>query len=222
MKPMHFVGHNELAEYHNAPTFQDFEHLKVAQKDDAQLKARIRHLRLLSRILAFAISLAVLVPITMTLVKFLTTKNTYRDVITTSTGETASRTAWAHNSKTWPTFVYFGVAVVSALLDFGTVISYMFGGVEQANAASHVASVFSWIIMVGNFVVWTVAAAMYRVEKNRNGKSNDLWGWTCSAGARAIQKEFAGEVDFSRYCTVQHLDVCEGEVEEESEAAVEA
>lgn len=178
-------------------------HSMIIMTKVQHLKSRIRHLRLLSRILAFAISLAVLIPITMTLVKFLTTKSTYRDVPTTSTGKTTSRTAWAHNSKTWPTFVYFGVAAISVLLNFGTVISYVFGGVEQANAASHVASVFSWVVMVGNFVVWTVAAAVYRAEKNRHGRSNDLWGWTCSAGAGAIQKEFAGEVDFSRYCTVQ-------------------
>ncbi|CAO2656354.1 Nn.00g051570.m01.CDS01 [Neocucurbitaria sp. VM-36] len=201
IKPMHLIEHNERKQYHNAPVFQDFEHLKVAQTDDVHLKARIRRLRLLSRVLAFVISVAVLVPITMTLAKFLSTKNTYRDV-TALTGEKISRTAWAHDSKTWPTFVYFGVAAISVLLNFGTVFSYMFG-VEQANAASHVASVFSWIIMVGNFVVWTVAASMYRLEKNRNGHSNDLWGWTCSAGARAIQKEFAGEVDFDQYCTVQ-------------------
>lgn len=57
--------------------------------------------------------------------------------------------------------------------------------------------------MLGNIVVWVVAAGVYRNEKDKGGKSNDLWGWTCSPGARAIQKEFAGEVDFNRYCNVQ-------------------
>lgn len=137
----------------------------------------------------------------MTLVKFYRTNTIYRNV-TTATGETASRTAWAHDSKTWPTLMYFGVAAISMLLNFGTVFSYKFG-VETANTASFVASLFSWVIMLGNLVVWSVAAGVYRAEKDKGGRSNDLWGWTCSAGARAIQKEFAGEVDFNQYCTVQ-------------------
>ena len=57
--------------------------------------------------------------------------------------------------------------------------------------------------MLGNLVVWSVAAAMYRNEKDKDGKNSDLWGWTCSAGAKAIQKEFVGEIDFDRFCDVQ-------------------
>lgn len=52
-------------------------------------------------------------------------------------------------------------------------------------------------------VVWAVAAGMYRAEKDKGGKSDDLWGWTCSPAASSIQKEFADEVDFDRYCNVQ-------------------
>lgn len=57
--------------------------------------------------------------------------------------------------------------------------------------------------MLGNLVVWVVAAAVYRNEKDKHGKSNDLWGWTCSPAAQLIQKDFAGEVDFNTYCSVQ-------------------
>lgn len=98
--------------------------------------------------------------------------------------------------------MYFAVAVVSVVLNFLTIFSYKFG-VGRANVASYVTSTFSWTVMLGNLVVWSVAAGMYRGEKDKDGKSNDLWGWTCSAGARAIQKEFAGEIDFERYCNVQ-------------------
>lgn len=59
--------------------------------------------------------------------------------------------------------------------------------------------------MIGNLIVWTVAASIYRKEKDKNGKPNDLWGWTCSAAARAIQKEFTHEVDFDQYCTTQSV-----------------
>lgn len=98
--------------------------------------------------------------------------------------------------------MYFGVAAVSVLLNFTTMFSYKFG-IAKANVASVITSTFSWINLIGNFVVWCVAAGLYRAEKDKNGKSNDLWGWTCSAGARAIQKEFVGDIDFGRYCNVQ-------------------
>jgi hypothetical protein len=154
-----------------------------------------------SRVLAFLISVAVLVPITMTLVKFISTKDTYRTVVQ-GNGHPIKRTAWAKDTRAWPTWMYFAVAAVSVILNFGTVFSYKFG-VDKANVASYVTSIFSWAIMLGNLIVWTVAAGMYRGEKNKNGKSNDLWGWTCSAAARAIQKEFADDVDFNRFCNVQ-------------------
>jgi hypothetical protein len=137
----------------------------------------------------------------MTLIKFLRTQNTYR-TITHLDGTTTSRTPWAHDSKVWPTWSYFATAALSVIFNFSTLFSYHFG-VSKANTASQVASVFSWIVMLGNLVVWSVAAGMYRGEKDKGGKSNDLWGWTCSAGARAIQKEFAGDIDFDRFCGVQ-------------------
>jgi hypothetical protein len=100
--------------------------------------------------------------------------------------------------------VYFGVAAVSTLLNFITIFSYKYG-VEKANTANYFTQAFSWVIMLGNLIVWSVAAGMYRSEMDKGGKSNDLWGWTCSAAAQAIQKEFAHEVDFDQYCNVQSV-----------------
>ncbi|KAI5380309.1 hypothetical protein J4E82_000885 [Alternaria postmessia] len=181
--------------------YADLEDLKEAEIEDRHLKTRIRKLRIVSRSLALFISIAVLVPTALTLYKFLSTRTIYRTVALPS-GQSVSRTPWAHNTRAWPTYMYFGVAAVSVLLNFTTMFSYKFG-IEKANVASVVTSTFSWINLIGNLVVWCVAAGLYRAEKNKNGKSNDLWGWTCSAGARAIQKEFVGDIDFSRYCNVQ-------------------
>ncbi|CAN9129068.1 unnamed protein product [Alternaria alternata] len=182
--------------------YADLEDLKEAEIEDRHLKTRIRKLRIVSRSLALFISIAVLVPTALTLYKFLSTRTIYRTVALPS-GQSVSRTPWAHNTRAWPTYMYFGVAAVSVLLNFTTMFYYKFG-IEKANVASVVTSTFSWINLIGNFVVWCVAAGLYRAEKNKNGKSNDLWGWTCSAGARAILKEFVGDIDFGRYCNVQY------------------
>ena len=125
-------------------------------------------MRVYSRLLALLISIAVLVPITMTLAKFLTTQNTYR-TITTSTGQTLTRTAWAHNTRAWPTWAYFGVALTSVILNFATVVAYRFG-VEKANTASYITSTFTWVVMTGNLAVWSAAAIMYRKEKDKDNK----------------------------------------------------
>lgn len=52
--------------------------------------------------------------------------------------------------------------------------------------------------------VWIVSVAIYRYGKEPDelGKFTDLWGWTCSPAARAIQDEVPN-VEFGRYCTVQ-------------------
>ncbi|KAF2031857.1 hypothetical protein EK21DRAFT_26811, partial [Setomelanomma holmii] len=205
LKPLHLLSHNQSRAYHHAPTFEDFENLQEASHEDAALKYRIRRFRIISRLLSFGLSIAVLVPITMALVKFLSTQNTYRTVpSSTQSHQATTRTPWARQTRAWPTWMYFAVAAASVVLNFATVLSYKFG-VKRANVASYVTSTFSWTVMLGNLVVWSVAAGMYRGQKDKNGKSNDLWGWTCSAGARAIQKEFAKEIDFERYCNVQSV-----------------
>lgn len=166
------------------------------------LKSRIRRLRVVSRVIALLISIGVLIPLLMTLIKFEQTKDVHQTVIVN--GESIIRTAWAKDSRTWPTYVYFGVAAISTLLNAGTILSYCCS-VEKANVGSYVASTFSWIVLVGNLAVWAAAAAVYKKEKEKTvgGKNTDLWGWTCSGPARQIQKEFAQQVDFNKYCVIQ-------------------
>jgi hypothetical protein len=40
---------------------------------------------------------------------------------------------------------------------------------------------------------------IYRVMK----KERDLWGWSCSAKAKAIQPLYVGVLDFEELCTLQ-------------------
>ncbi|OCK84386.1 hypothetical protein K432DRAFT_378600 [Lepidopterella palustris CBS 459.81] len=179
----------------------EIEQIKQFQIEDERLKARIRRLRLVSRILAFIISVAVFVPMTITLHKFLTTKDIYLPVQSPD-GTTQMRTAWAKNPKVWPTYVYFGVAATSVLLHFIIILTYTCG-VKRANNAATVANVFTWVVLISNVVVWGVAAGLYRSEKDKDGKSNDLWGWTCSDAADGIQEVFKSHVNFNTLCNSQ-------------------
>jgi hypothetical protein len=97
------------------------------------------------------------------------------------------------------------VALASFVLNLSSLIGYFFS-VKTANLTSTIATTFSVLIMAGNIVVWIVAAAIYRYEKgvvNTTGKHDDLWGWTCSGAAKAIQETFKEEVPFDRFCNIQ-------------------
>jgi hypothetical protein len=58
-------------------------------------------------------------------------------------------------------------------------------------------------IFFGNIIIWAISAAIYRLEKDKGGKHNDLWGWTCSGPADAIQTIFKDEINFNTYCNAQ-------------------
>lgn len=57
--------------------------------------------------------------------------------------------------------------------------------------------------MLGNMGVWAAAVCVYRMQKDRHGVSNDLWGWTCSSHADSIQADFEGVINFEKFCSVQ-------------------
>jgi hypothetical protein len=138
---------------------------------------------------------------TLTAIQFLRTKDTYR-IAPGPTGTPVLRTPWHANSRVWPTYSYLGVAALSTLLHAFTLASYACS-VRAANRASLLTSVVVWAEHAGNLAVWIAAASMYRAEKDKNGVSDDLWGWACSKGARAIQAEFRVDVDFKRTCATQ-------------------
>lgn len=165
-----------------------------------KIKRNIRVLRLVSRILALILSVLVFIPIVMTLIKFLTTKDTFRLAENTE-GEIVNRTAWAANSKVWPTYVYFGIAALSLVLNLGIMIAYL-RNVKSANTAATIGTVFTWLVMTGNAAIWIAGAVMYRVERGYEGKNEDLWAWTCSEPAMRIQEQFE-EVHMRRYCNLQ-------------------
>lgn len=142
-----------------------------AQAADQRLKYRIRVLKLVSRVIALVMSMITLVPITMTLVKFLLTKNT------TFVVDGKERTAWAHDTITWYTYMYFSVSLLSALFNLAIVIAYC-RGVKKANNVATVASWWSYTVLVAHVSVWIASVAIYRYGREPvGGKFRDLWGW---------------------------------------------
>lgn len=166
---------------------------------DAKHKRRIRVLKALSRILATLLSLATFIPLAMTLIKFFQTRNE------TMVVDGEERTAWASGTVTWYTYLYFGVASISLLLNAGVLASYCCCGGHRG--AEKVARFEGWWANLQRgleVLVWVASVAIYRYGKEPDveGKFKDLWGWTCSPAAEAIQAQITN-VDFAKYCTVQ-------------------
>ncbi|KAI9749649.1 MAG: hypothetical protein M4579_006798 [Chaenotheca gracillima] len=159
---------------------------------DNRLKRSIRILRIISRVCNAILSTAVLASLAVVLAKYLSTKNTVRD----------GRTAWAADTKLWPTVELFAIAAISLFFNLIILMSYCCG-VKSANKAATVSSVVAVLIMAGEVIVWAVASSLYRYGKDTNGKSNDLWGWSCSDQADSIQSQFDHVVNLSVYCNVQ-------------------
>ncbi|KAK3677381.1 hypothetical protein LTR78_002919 [Recurvomyces mirabilis] len=201
LKPMYTVSSTSLdpsqADYSpltpNTPT--DPQLLRLSAQD-SKIKNNVRVLRLVSRVLATILSAAPLAPLAMTIYKFLRTKDTYFTV----NGQ--KRTAWAQDTHTIFTYVYFSAALVSFLFDLGVLLAY-FRGVKKANAAAQVGKWWHKGLLVMEVCVWVGTAAYYRYGKVPvDGKFRDLWGWTCSHQAKELQAVITN-VNFARYCTIQ-------------------
>jgi hypothetical protein len=98
--------------------------------------------------------------------------------------------------------MYFSLATVSLVLNMSVLVGYMVS-MKMFKITSKLSTLVTGVILVGNLTVWTASIAIYRYEKNLKGKSNDLWGWTCSGPAKALQKIFEKEVQFDTYCNMQ-------------------
>ena len=108
------------------------------------------------------------------------------------------RTAWPKHPKLWPTFMLLIGAGITLVVSIITLISYCWVLKKAKN---------NWKLTVVKYVIhlgaWAVITILYRYEKDANGSNNDLWGWTCSEQADAIQAEFNDVVGFSSLCNLQ-------------------
>jgi hypothetical protein len=135
-----------------------------------------------------------------TLHTFLTTHDIIRSVPSGAT--VIERGPWAHNTKLWPTIMYFTIALASVVLNMIMLVAYWMS-VKAANRASLVVTWFDILVIAGNLGVWAAAVAVYKGEKDKEGVSNDLWGWSCSDAAANIQGSFDGVLNFNNLCNFQ-------------------
>ena len=108
------------------------------------------------------------------------------------------RTAWPKHPKMWPTFMLLIGAGITLIVSTITLISYCWF-LKKAKRNWKL-TVLKYVIHIG---AWAIITILYRYEKDVHGSNNDLWGWTCSEEAAAIQGEFNDVVGFSSLCNLQ-------------------
>ena len=108
------------------------------------------------------------------------------------------RTAWPKHPKLWPTLMLLVGAGITLIVSIITLISYCCF-LKKAKR-SWKFTVLKYAIHLG---AWAIITILYRYEKDVHGSDNDLWGWTCSEEAAAIQAEFNDVVGFGSLCNLQ-------------------
>ena len=117
----------------------------------------------------------------------------------TSNGEVrGGRTAWPKQPRLWPTAMLLIGAGFTLLLSCITLLSYCCAFTKARRSWNF--TVVKYVVHIG---AWLTISTLYRYEKSTHGVNNDLWGWSCSTKAAALQSEFNGVVNFSSLCSVQ-------------------
>lgn len=108
------------------------------------------------------------------------------------------RTPWPKETKVWPTYMLLGASGVALGLAIFTLAFYCCS-FERARRSWKMQLVKN----VVSAIIWIGVSAIYRYEKSTNGVDNDLWGWSCSPKALAIQAEFQDVINFQPLCRAQ-------------------
>ncbi|OAP59130.1 hypothetical protein AYL99_06428 [Fonsecaea erecta] len=100
---------------------------------------------------------------------------------------------WARGSVLWPTFMLFTGSIITSLLALTALVALWC-------QAEHKAAFFSVLYATVHIVAWVVVSVVYKVEKTEK----DLWGWSCTDKAKAIQHQLgSNKVDFESLCKLQ-------------------
>lgn len=161
---------------------------RLRQRKYQKLKRYLRIGKIITKVITFLFSSVMFAITVFTVVKYQTTKDVFRD----------GRTAWPKDPKLWPTFMLLAGAGFTLLLTLITLVSYCCAFNKARR--SWKLTVLKYVIHIG---AWLVISALYRYEKDTNGVDNDLWGWSCSDKADALQSEFNGVITFSTLCSIQ-------------------
>ena len=102
---------------------------------------------------------------------------------------------WHDNTKLWPTILLSVASGITLTLTLGSLLILCCSKKAQKNNRKWL-TVLKYFIHIG---VWAGVSAFYRIGKT----GNDLWGWSCSEEADAIQYLYNDHLNFGFLCNLQ-------------------
>jgi hypothetical protein len=90
------------------------------------------------------------------------------------------------------------IAGVTFIMHFVVVCTYLCG-VGAANKTNKITSYIGYALLAVRVVAWAAAAGLYK----KANTGNDLWGYTCSDKADAIQDEVKSYLNYNTLCVTQ-------------------
>lgn len=155
-------------------------------------KRRIRILRFVSRFTSLILNGYMVGSESYALSKYFLTKN---HIIAGNVHPWASRTIL------WPTIMLLAISVLTFLMNFITLCTYMCG-IGAANKTNSIFSYIGYVQLAAHMTVWAVAVGLFKMANT----GRDLWGYSCGAGADAIREQVKSFMDFGKLCTLQVSD----------------
>jgi hypothetical protein len=104
-------------------------------------------------------------------------------------------TPWAESPKVWPTYMLAAASGVTLVVTIFALVALCCSKASGGNTKI-------WTVVLKyafHIISWLIVSVIYRVSKT----GDDLWGWSCSAKAAAIQDAFKSELNFSSLCNLQ-------------------
>lgn len=151
----------------NTPTTPQF----ASEGNDTDDK-RLRVLRVTQHILSSILSLAIAILQSLTYAKYQQTKDVPG--------------AWPTHPQLLPTLLLLCVAATALVFDVSSLIVYFLPGKSIAARAFRLTRVLHYFIMGAKGLSFAVATSVCRTAFSMSS-GNDLWGWSCSAQADAMQ-----------------------------------
>ncbi|MCJ1375433.1 hypothetical protein MMC20_006668 [Loxospora ochrophaea] len=196
MHPMSpdYTGKTAYADYQGLPpqgpqplqSPANFDRNKQGTFQKPKRYARI--LSLISQVTSTLFSLVVFGLMVFIYSKYLTTRGVIVD----------ARNAWPKDPKLWPTIMLLAGSGITLILSL--VYTFAFCSCFQRARSSWKLTILRYVIHI---VAWLVMTFLYRYEKSLHNVNDDLWGWSCTDEANAIQQEFRTTVNFTFLCNTQ-------------------
>ncbi|MCJ1404119.1 hypothetical protein MMC11_007344 [Xylographa trunciseda] len=166
-----------------SPEFQKFH------EQDLRIKRRVRVLRFVSRLISTLLSAYMVASMAYALQQYFTTRD--RNI-------SGGGHPWAVNTVLWPTYMVLAIATVTMMMNIITMGFYCCG-VDAANKSNRFMGYLGYIVMAVHAVVWAVTTGLFKMAEN----GNDLYGFSCSTEADAIQEQVQSFLNFNNLCMVQ-------------------